>query len=137
MKRILYFAAICCMTLGTFTSCEMKEKEIGTLSNMFGRWRNDSNPQQYTVFYSDAAETGWYWGKEWDERDGVLESDLEEHGNGWFMWKKGSSSLVMRMMMSISQAEPAVEIQLVSLTDSKMTVKEGAHTASMTKIAAK
>ena len=93
MKRILYFAAVCCMMLGAFTSCEMKEKEIGTLSDMFGRWRNDSNPQQYTVFYSDVAETGWYWGKEWDEAQGILEEDLTYHGNGWFKWSKTHDEL--------------------------------------------
>jgi hypothetical protein len=53
-----------------------------------GKWSNAKNPLWYKVYYDDYDGDGFFWGKEWDEKDDVLEYDLMFHGNGWFRWKK-------------------------------------------------
>ena len=54
-----------------------------------GKWSNTENPKWFKVYYDDYDEEQClYWGKEWDESEDVLETDLRYHGNGWFRWKK-------------------------------------------------
>lgn len=54
-----------------------------------GKWSNKENPKWFKVYLDDFdEEQSLYWGKEWDEADDVLETDLKYHGNGWFRWKK-------------------------------------------------
>jgi len=62
---------------------------------MVGKWQNAENPQWYKVYYDDPDddEDGYFWGKEWDEADEVLEEDLMYHGNGWFRWCKKNNQL--------------------------------------------
>jgi len=58
-------------------------------SLIVGRWQNTDNPKWYKVYYDDCDDDyRLFWGKEWDESDDVLESDLHFHGNGWFRWDK-------------------------------------------------
>ena len=64
-------------------------------SLMVGKWQNAENPKWYKVYYDDPDddEDGYFWGKEWDEEDDVLEEDLMYHGNGWFRWRKEKNQL--------------------------------------------
>lgn len=139
MKRFFYFAALCCMIMFTFSSCE-KEKEIGTTANLFGRWQGVTDSQEYMVFYSDVAEEGWYWGKEWNTND-KTENDLDGmdyHGNGWFMWQKGKNYITMRNMLNASEAQAAIDRKLSALDDKNMTIVNNRGVAiSYTKIGAK
>lgn len=58
-------------------------------SLIVGRWQNTDNPQWYKVYYDDCDDDyRFFWGKEWDESEDVLEEDLNYHGNGWFRWEK-------------------------------------------------
>lgn len=57
-------------------------------ARLVGEWTNDDNPQWHKVYYDDYDdESGYYWGKEWNEAEDVFEEDLVYHGNGWFRWK--------------------------------------------------
>lgn len=58
-----------------------------------GKWVNAKNPQWHKVYYDDYDGEGYYWGKEWDEKEDVQEVDLVFHGNGWFRWKKEGRQL--------------------------------------------
>lgn len=107
MKRILLIAVAAFMVLG-FNSCTGGGAEqVGSEAKLFGRWQNNQNATNYRVYYSTMVtdeeykqETGqsktdvFYWGKEWTESEGVFESDLIEHGNGWFMWRKITTDLL-------------------------------------------
>ena len=70
---------------------------------MVGKWQNADNPQWYKVYYDDPDddEEGFFWGKEWNEADDVLEEDLMYHGNGWFRWKKDSKKLTELHTMDV------------------------------------
>lgn len=69
-----------------------------------GLWQEASNPQWYKAYYDDAAEDGFYWGKEWQENDDVFEEDLAYHGNGWFKWKREKNELIELHVMTMSKA---------------------------------
>ena len=85
-----------------------------------GRWTCTANPQWHKVYYDDFDEEEClYWGKEWDEKEDVLEEDLDYHGNGWFRWEKKGDQLHEYATMSIRSVpiHHAYDI-LVSTTDS-------------------
>ena len=79
------------------------EDEIPPADTMIvGRWSNCANPKWHKVYYDDFdEEEKLYWGKEWDEREDVLEEDLDYHGNGWFRWEKKGNMLHEYSTMSM------------------------------------
>ena len=62
-------------------------------SALLGKWQNTDNKQWYKVYYDDYDEDGFFWGKEWDESEDVMEQDLKYHGNGWFRWRREGKEL--------------------------------------------
>lgn len=78
-------------SLNTNSIATFSEQEIA----MYGKWKEDNEDMTFMVFSLDDAEDGFYWGKEWCESDGVFESDLKEHGNGWFRWKIKKNKLLL------------------------------------------
>lgn len=90
MKKFIQIFALLTLIIIAAVSCK-KETEIGSRSQLIGRWQTG---QEYIVFYDLDAGDGYAWGKEWNEAQGVYESDLDGedyHGNGWFKWKKGTT----------------------------------------------
>lgn len=79
---------------------------------LVGRWQNADNPQWYKVYYDDYAEDGFFWGKEWDESDDVLEEDLNYHGNGWFRWTKQGDEIQEISTMDLSDVPIAKTFRL-------------------------
>lgn len=127
MKTISRIVLILIVALVAFTSCQNKDVEIGTREQLVGRWQSQSG-QDFIVFTNEDAGEGYAWGMEWNA-DETLESDLEEldfHGNGWFKWKKGGDYITARNMMSISEAEAAVDWKLYELNDSRMQLAQKA-----------
>lgn len=61
---------------------------------MVGVWQCVEKPQWYKAYYDDYDQKGYFWGKEWDEADDVMEEDLTYHGNGWFRWNKAGKELI-------------------------------------------
>ena len=124
MKHLVRFAAALAVIVLALSGCK-KNKEIGSRSQLIGRWQYN---KEYIVFYDESAEDeGYSWGKEWNEAEGVYESDLDgedEHGNGWFKWKKGDDYIRVATMMSISEANPALDWSLNTLTDTEMSLAQ-------------
>ena len=121
MKKIIRLGFVILMAVMAFSSCSNEDKEIGSREQLIGRWKN---AKEYIVFYDDNAGDGYAWGKEWDEADGTKESDVDadNHGNGWFKWKKGNDYIRIVAMMSISEAGAAVDRDLSALSDTEMTL---------------
>ena len=127
MKTISRIILILIVALAAFTSCRNKDVEIGTREQLVGRWQSQ-NGNDFIVFTNEDAGEGYAWGKEWNS-DEKLESDLDEldfHGNGWFKWKKGAGYITARNMLSISEAEAAIDWKLYELTDSRMQLAQRA-----------
>ena len=133
MKKFLKLALLAIVAAVACTSCNKEGKEIGTRDQLLGRWQSG---QEYIVFYDDNAGDGYAWGKEWNEAEDTYESDLVYHGNGWFKWKKGNDYVRVALMIDISQANPAVDWKLSSLSDDKMELQQTTRMKTYKKIAA-
>lgn len=114
-------------SLNTNSIASFSKQEIA----IYGKWLEDNNNLDYKVFTLDDAQDGFYWGKEWCEADGVLESDLEEHGNGWFKWKVKKNKLLLIHTSSIGFVVP-IEYTLVQLADTMMSVQSFFHRYTQT-----
>ena len=92
MKRLKYLAIV--MASALLAGCNLigpKDKEpMYQLSDLQGLWletqvRDMEHYVRFTTEQSD--ETGYLYGREWDEAEDVFEEDLQPHGNGWFKYK--------------------------------------------------
>lgn len=90
MKKVI--PAIICFVLSFgFYSCNPITYNN---TDLIGTWRCASEglqPEGNYMYYVFSAEktndtTYPYYGKTWDEGDGVYEDQLTEKGNGWFKW---------------------------------------------------
>lgn len=60
---------------------------------LIGLWV-ENGTKHYKIYLDDACdEESYFWGKEWDEEQGIFEEDLTYHGNGWFKWSKTHNEL--------------------------------------------
>lgn len=79
---------------------------------LVGLWCDNNNPQHYKAYYDDACdEENYFWGKEWDESEGIYEDYLIYHGNGWFKWSKTQSEIIE--INVADQANMVVPIQYI------------------------
>jgi len=100
-------------SIATFSDQEM---------SMYGKWSDQSEELNYTVFMLDDAGDGFYWGKEWCEQDNVFESDLEDHGSGWFKWRVKKDKLLLLHTSNFGFVVP-VEYTITQLEDTMMGMK--------------
>ena len=84
---------------------------------MVGRWKNMDDAGWHKVYYDDDDGEGYYWGKEWNESEDVLEEDLSFHGNGWFRWTKSNDTLYELSTMDFRDV-PIAHIYYVTAFDS-------------------
>lgn len=86
-----------------------------TPADIMGTYTAETNPQDHWVYSSDAAEeSGYYWGKCWDESQDVQESDLVFHGNGWFKWMVEEDKLTLIHQTDIGSAAIPKRYTIVS-----------------------
>ena len=125
MKKIYFLIATALLAV-TFTSCQ-KEEETNE-QDLYGKWQNQANTGWYRVFYEDKvdADPTYKWGKEWNETEGVNESDLTKYGNGWFKWKKTKNNLLELHQMDNDGAEIPQENTITVLTTTEFFYKDQA-----------
>ena len=57
------------------------------VSDLQGLWQ-ENNTEHFVRFTTEQSdETGYLYGREWDEAEDVYEEDLVPQGNGWFKYK--------------------------------------------------
>lgn len=141
MKQRIIIAIVCATVGLGLTSCifggSSSNTEIGTRGQLIGHWQGVSPTTSglHFVFYDEAAEDGYSWGKTWDESDNISEDNLVYHGNGWFMWKKGPDYIRMRHMLNVSSAQSALDQTIYSLTDNNLSIQDGSKHVYLTKVA--
>lgn len=92
-------------------------KVLETPELIVGEWINVENPQWHKVYYDDPAEdASYYWGKEWDEDDGVYEEDLLWHGNGWFVWQLRGNTLIEMHQMENNMGKVIIPYNVCSIS---------------------
>ncbi|MCQ2346433.1 MAG: hypothetical protein MJZ92_00710 [Paludibacteraceae bacterium] len=105
-------------SLNTNSIASFTEQEIA----IYGKWADYDKTLAYTMFMLEDAGDGFYWGKEWNEQDGVLEEDLDEHGNGWFRWRVKKDKILLIYNSTIGFVMP-VEYSITQLNDTVLGMK--------------
>lgn len=123
MKKLSILTALVAMLF--FAGCQP-----GGFSetNLIGKWENADKPGDFKVYTSDKVVVvppdsanpynNYKWGKEWYEKD-RKESELVEHGNGWYMWKLNGKEII-----EVGQTNSKTAITPVTLTIKTLTATE-------------
>lgn len=95
------------------------------LSDLQALWE-ENNTQHYVRFTIEQSdETGYLYGREWDEAEDVFEEDLVPHGNGWFKYKfETNGSLTEIHLMDNGGAEIPKVYVVTKLTDTDLEYYE-------------
>lgn len=100
------------------------EDEFSADPQMVGKWQNTENKGWYQVFYDDYDDENFFWGKEWDETDDVMEEDLRYHGNGWFRWRKDGKVLLEVSVQDQHSGDIPHEYTIRRLSDDVLELEE-------------
>ena len=111
-------------------SCDMFNRTTPEyqLSDLQGLWQ-ENNTEHYVRFTTEQSEeTGYLYGREWDEAEDITEDDLLPKGNGWFKYLfETTGSLTEIHLMDNGGAEiPKVYVVTV-LTDTELSYYEKDH----------
>ncbi len=92
---------------------------------LVGLWSEDKNPLHYKFYLDDPCdEEGYFWGKEWDEKDGVYEEDQSYHGNGWFKWSKTKETITEIYVSEQGNMVVPIEYLIEQLNDTAFVYNE-------------
>ena len=107
---------------------------------LVGKWQDDTNASHYihfTTAVSDSITAGYQYGFEYGE-DGTLQSDLVEHGNGWFEWRLTGSQLNFKNLSDqYAQGYSSLKVDksytVSRLTSTQLSYSNGNRTFTFTK----
>ena len=129
MKKSIQFLFLAFVAVA-LASCDMFNKTTPSyqLSDLQGLWQ-ENNTEHYVRFTKEQSdETGYLYGREWDEAEDITEDDLLPKGNGWFKYLfETTGSLTEIHLMDNGGAEiPKVYVVTV-LTDTELSYYEKEH----------
>ena len=129
MKKSIQFLFLAFVAVA-LASCDMFNKTTPSyqLSDLQGLWQ-ENNTEHYVRFTKEQSdETGYLYGREWDEAEDITEDDLLPKGNGWFKYLfETTGSLTEIHLMDNGGAEiPKVYVVTV-LTDTELSYYEKDH----------
>ena len=108
-------------------SCNMFNRNTPEyqLSDLQGLWQ-ENNTEHYVRFTTEQSdETGYLYGREWDEAEDIFEEDLQPQGNGWFKYLfETSGSLTEIHLMDNGGAEIPKVYVVSKLTDTALEYYE-------------
>lgn len=122
--RIILFSTLACIAIA-MTSCYGSSEEPTFVENdLLGLWQ-ETGTEAYVRFTSEKDDTSEYkYGREWDESEDILESDLKPYGNGWFKYKLVQSDLTEIHLMDNGGAEIPKVYVVTKLTDTELQYKD-------------
>ena len=126
MKKSILRIALVAMVGAVVASCGMEP--TFQENDLLGLWKEDDT-EAFVRFTSEKDSTGVYkFGYEWDEGDGVFESDRtnidSKYGNGWFKWKLVKADLTEIHLMENGGAELPKVYTVSKLTDTELQYKD-------------
>ena len=129
MKKSIQFLFLAFVAVA-LASCDMFNKTTPSyqLSDLQGLWQ-ENNTEHYVRFTKEQSEeTGYLYGREWDEAEDITEDDLLPKGNGWFKYLfETTGNLTEIHLMDNGGAEiPKVYVVTV-LTDTELSYYEKEH----------
>ena len=129
MRKSIQFLFLAFVAVA-LASCDMFNKTTPSyqLSDLQGLWQ-ENNTEHYVRFTKEQSdETGYLYGREWDEAEDITEDDLLPKGNGWFKYLfETTGSLTEIHLMDNGGAEiPKVYVVTV-LNDTELSYYEKEH----------
>lgn len=129
MRKSILRVALVAMVGALVASCSLfTEPTSFQESDLIGLWQ-ENGTKEFVRFTPEKDSTGVYkFGYEWDEGDGVRESDRtnidSKYGNGWFKWKLVKADLTEIHLMENSGAELPKVYTVSKLTDTELQYKD-------------
>ena len=125
MKTSIKHLSILAVIIIAMTSCfNTSEEPTFVEADLLGLWQ-EKGTEAYVRFTSEKDDTGAYkYGREWDESEDTLESDLLPYGNGWFKYKLVKSDLTEIHLMGNGGADIPKVYVVTKLTDYELTYKD-------------
>lgn len=133
MKKRIVFLSVLAVIAVTMTSCWNVSEVVFDEANLLGLWSKgdatglDSVPVEFVRFTAEQDETGGYkYGYEWNEDEGIFESDLKlkPYGNGWFKYKLVKSDLTEIHLMDNGSAEIPKVYVVVKLNEYELQYED-------------
>ena len=125
MKTSIKHLSILAVIIIAMTSCfNTSEEPTFVEADLLGLWQ-EKGTEVYVRFTNEKDNTGEYkYGREWDESEDTLESDLLPYGNGWFKYKLMKSDLTEIHLMDNGGAELPKVYVVTKLTAGNLEYKD-------------
>jgi len=95
------------------------------LSDLQGLWQENGTLHYVRFTTEQSDETGYLYGREWDEADDVYEEDLKPYGNGWFKYNFETKGNLTEIHLMDNGGAEIPKIYVVSkLTDTDLEYYE-------------
>lgn len=105
-------------------SCSLGTEPTFQENDLLGLWLEDGK-EAFVRFTAEEDSTGVYkYGCEWNEGEGVSESDLTKYGNGWFKWKLVKADLTEIHLMENGGADIPKVYTVRKLTDTELLYED-------------
>ena len=125
MKKSILRVALVAMVGALVASCSLFTGPTSFQeSDLIGLWQEDGT-EAFVRFTAEKDSTGVYkYGCEWNEGEGVSESDLTKYGNGWFKWKLVKADLTEIRLMENGGADIPKVYTVRKLTDTELLYED-------------
>ena len=124
MRKSILRIALVAMVGAVVASCSLGTEPTFQENDLLGLWQEDGKGA-FVRFTADKDSTGVYkYGCEWNEGEGVFESDLTKYGNGWFKWKLVKADLTEIHLMEYGGAELPKVYTVTKLNDTELKYED-------------
>lgn len=124
MRKSILRIALVAMVGTLVASCSLGPEPTFQENDLLGLWQEDGK-EAFVRFTADKDSTGVYkYGCEWNEEEGVSESDLTKYGNGWFKWKLVKADLTEIHLMENGGADIPKVYTVRKLTDTELLYED-------------
>ena len=124
MRKSILRIALVAMVGAVVASCSLGTEPTFQENDLLGLWQEDST-EAFVRFSSEKDSTGVYkYGCEWNEGEGVFESDLTMYGYGWFKWKLVKADLTEIHLMENGGADIPKVYTVIKVTDTELQYKD-------------
>ena len=132
MKKSTILFGVVAIVAMVMVSCQI-DKPTFQEADLLGLWSKgdatglDSVPVEFVRFTAEQDETGGYkYGYEWNEDEGIFESDLKlkPYGNGWFKYKLVKSDLTEIHLMDNGGADIPKVYVVVKLNEYELQYED-------------
>ena len=124
MRKSILRIALVAMVGAVVASCSLGTEPTFQENDLLGLWQEDDKGA-FVRFTADKDSTGVYkYGCEWNEGEGVSESDLTKYGNGWFKWKLVKADLTEIHLMENGGADIPKVYTVRKLTDTELLYED-------------